>query len=897
MPDSSSSNPNDPTIHVPVARQRENASEETAAFVNSTTDVAMNVSTQSLVGKKFGDYLIEEELARGGMGVVYRARQVSLGRIVALKMILSGKLAGPDDVRRFTMEAEAAARLEHPNIVPIYEIGEIEGQHFFSMGFVEGGSLDRLLRENPLSPKVAAQLMIQVADAIEFAHSRQVVHRDLKPANILLTRRGSASGEGSNGSIDVSRTRRMSTGDRTLSGTSELEWIPKVTDFGLAKQMGSGSDLTGTGQILGTPSYMPPEQAGGNSKDIGTAADVYALGAILYRALTGRPPFQAATAMETVLQVLKQEPVPVRQLNAAVPSDLETICLKCLQKDPAKRYDSAGALADDLGRWLQGDPIQARPISRLEKSVRWFRKNPAIASAVAVSFIALGVIVAILYSANNRLTQQRDLAFQARNEAKEQSRMAESRLRRAIEVVNLMTARAASVEWAQKPELQSERQKILNDAVYFYQGLIADASDSVEVRREASKAYALLAGTQFVLNDLPAAQKAAEDCISLCRDLQKSDSGNLEYAARIAQMMSMIGTLHSLNGDNERASKDVMEGVKLIQEVADQQPEKIDYQIQALESMTFLAYAALPGGPQYAAIVNDLMGRIDSKIDQLNRNFKPTYKSQVAIAFANNVRAAYKNSQQKAAEALDLYREAIEILKTIKDQDAPDARSADQFLQTWAICHLNYGINGMGNGLSITEQNLKDIDEGLNYSRILLKCHPKAYVFKMQLMQALQVKAAAMNHIGKMDEAKTLQAEANAILGELIRDNPKQPWVLAMRAMQDSVALVEKIKGGDVAEFEKEIEQLLEIASPSNRANILYNAICAYSQAIPHLPDRKEAILERIRKLLSELQSLGTFDDPRQQSHMKTDKDLDPIRADIDLGSYFPALKTEEKQP
>jgi serine/threonine protein kinase len=889
MPDPQSSDRSEETIHVPQHVGLTNASDATAAFLDSNTDSAANVSTKSLVGKKFGDYYIEEELARGGMGVVYKARQGSLGRIVALKMILSGKLAGADDVRRFTMEAEAAARLEHPNIVPIYEIGEIEGQHFFSMGFVEGGSLDRLLRENPLSPKVAAQLMIQVAEAIEFAHGKQVVHRDLKPANILLTRRGSSSSEISQGSLELSQARRNSNVERSLLSNTELEWIPKVSDFGLAKQMGSGSDLTGTGQILGTPSYMPPEQAGGNSKDIGTAADVYALGAILYRTLTGRPPFQAATAMETVLQVLKQEPVPVRQLNPAVPSDLETICLKCLQKDPAKRYASADALADDLRRWLQGDPIMARPISRWEKSIRWFKKNPAIASAVAVGFLSLGVIVAILYSANNRLIIQRDFAIDARNEANKQSRMAESRLRRAIEVVNLMTARAASVEWAQKPELQEERQEILKDAIYFYQGLIADASDSLEVRREASKAYALLAGTHFVLNDLAAAQKAAQDCIDLCAELERSDPQNLEYTARIAQMTSMVGTIHSLNGDNDKAWQDVTRGSELIRKIADKAPDEISYQIQALEAMSYLAYAAIPGGTKYAESVVELMQAIDKTILRLKTGFEPTYKSQVAIAFANNVKAAYKNSEQKSSEAMELYREAIAMLKTIKDQDAPDARSADQFLQTWAICHLNYGINGTGTGDTISEENLRDIEEGLHYSRVLLQCHPKAYVFRMQLMQALRVQAAALARIGKAEESNLAMKESVQILEELMRDNPKQPWVLAMRAMQESVQLVERIRKGELQDFEKELIRLEELSSPTNRRDILYNSVCAYSQAIPHSPENKSLYLECIRKRLEEMRVLGALSDPRQQGHMKVDTDLDPIRSEIDWEQYFGA--------
>ena len=272
----------------------------------------------------FGDYEIERELGRGGMGVVFQARQISLNRPVALKMILAGQLADETDVKRFYTEAEAAANLDHPGIVPIFEVGQHEGQHYFSMGFIEGRSLAQRLTEGPLPPREAADLMARVADAIDFAHQRRVIHRDLKPGNILLDPNGN----------------------------------PRVSDFGLAKRLQSDSGLTGSGQIMGTPSYMPPEQARGDRGEVGPAADVYALGATLYALVTGRPPFQAATAMDIVLQVLSDEPVPPRRLNASVPLDLETICLKCLQKEPARRYASAADLAADLRRFSGGEPIR-----------------------------------------------------------------------------------------------------------------------------------------------------------------------------------------------------------------------------------------------------------------------------------------------------------------------------------------------------------------------------------------------------------------------------------------------------------------------------------------------------------------------------------------------------------
>ncbi|MBI3863704.1 MAG: serine/threonine protein kinase [Planctomycetia bacterium] len=296
----------------------------------------------------FGDYELLEEIARGGMGVVYKARQANLKRIVALKMILVGQLANDEEIKRFYAEAQAAARLEHAHIVPIFEIGQHEQQHYFTMAFIDGESLAHRVSREVLPPREAAAIILKVVRAISYAHVEGVVHRDLKPANILMDRAGE----------------------------------PHITDFGLAKRVGTGevddespAQLTVTGQVLGTPSYMPPEQAAGRTAEIGPLADVYSLGALLYCLLAGRPPFQAASPVDTLLQVLEKEPVSPRALNAAVPRDLETICLKCLEKEPHRRYDSAKALADDLQRYLDGEAIVARPLGLVEKALRLARKH------------------------------------------------------------------------------------------------------------------------------------------------------------------------------------------------------------------------------------------------------------------------------------------------------------------------------------------------------------------------------------------------------------------------------------------------------------------------------------------------------------------------------------------
>jgi WD40 repeat protein/tRNA A-37 threonylcarbamoyl transferase component Bud32 len=297
----------------------------------------------------FGDYELLEQIAQGGMGVVYKARQLSLNRLVAVKMIRSGLLATDADVKRFSAEAEAAANLRHPGIVPIYEVGVHDGQHYYSMEYVEGRDLSQIVHDNPLAPAKAAAYVRDMAEIVEYSHREGVVHRDLKPANVLI--------DGS---------------DRV-----------RITDFGLAKRVGSDADLTTTGQVIGTPKYMSPEQAAAQHALIGPASDVYALGSILYELLTGRAPFRSDSAIDILRQIQEDDPVRPQLLNARLPKDLETICLKCLEKEPRRRYASAQDLADELGRYLRGEPIKARPLSRTTRAVRWCRRKPVAASLLA----------------------------------------------------------------------------------------------------------------------------------------------------------------------------------------------------------------------------------------------------------------------------------------------------------------------------------------------------------------------------------------------------------------------------------------------------------------------------------------------------------------------------------
>ncbi len=379
---------------------------------SETPDIGWHLPSESTTGAPLPSipgYTIQRELGRGGMGVVYLARQVGLDRLVAIKMLPQGAEA-ERTLNRFKTEAEVIARLQHPNLIQIYEVGSVEGRPFFSMEYVPDGTLEALLGGRPQPPREAARLIQVLATAMHEAHRCGVVHRDLKPGNILLRREGERQGDAT---LDSAAWISSTAGPAA-------SFCPKITDFGLAKRLGEGEGLTLTHSVLGTPCYMAPEQARGDSKNVAETTDVYSLGAIFYELLTGRPPFKAATVWLTLQLVSSADPMPPHTLQPALPADLEVICLKCLEKSPAKRYPKVIDLAADLRRFLEGEPIQARPTPLLERGVKWARRRPGTAAAIAVGVVALASLLAGITYHNVKLQG----ALQA-----EQASAAESRRR------------------------------------------------------------------------------------------------------------------------------------------------------------------------------------------------------------------------------------------------------------------------------------------------------------------------------------------------------------------------------------------------------------------------------------------------------------------------------------
>lgn len=458
-------------------------------------------------------------LGRGGMGVVYSARQQALKRRVALKMVTAGVHASPEQLARFQIEAEAVASLQHTNIVQIYEVGEHKGIPFFALEYVDGGTLVERIADHPFSPRRAADLVKMLAVAVHFAHEHGIVHRDLKPGNVLMTKDG----------------------------------LPKITDFGLAKRTEEGaSSQTQAGSILGTPSYMAPEQAKGAVAEVGPLADVYSLGAVLYHVLTGRPPFIGSTLLETLELVRSQEPASVRQLQPRVPRDLDTICLKCLQKEPKKRYADAAALSRDLGHFLSGEPIEARPVGTLERFYRWCQRNPRVA---ALSGAVLGLLITVAITSTT-------LLFQIAKEKKQ----TELERQAAVEARDSATANERLAKEAQKQAEEAEKVAKHNAVIAGEQGRLAVIT-LYNVVTKVQKQLRLQPGNQKLRTDL-----LNDAFAGLTKVVSGSESSELVGRTKAAAHQ-LMGDISKELGRTEAALKDYQAAQKIVDALAAAEPD------------------------------------------------------------------------------------------------------------------------------------------------------------------------------------------------------------------------------------------------------------------------------------------------------------------------------------
>jgi serine/threonine protein kinase len=730
--------------------------------------------TPPTCGPELPDFEIQGVLGCGGMGVVYKARQLSLNRIVAVKMI-SADRAGATVLARFRAEAEAAARLQHPNIVQIHAVEQYKGQPYFVLEFVAGGNLADYLAANHLPARQAAQLVEALSRATHYAHQQGIVHRDLKPANILLGMRNTECG--------------MRNPEEQLSGSdSEFRTphsafrIPKIADFGLAKRLDETVGQTQSGAILGTPSYMAPEQASGLARDVGPAADVYALGAILYETLTGRPPFRAATALATLDQVRSQEPIPLSRLEPTVPRDLETICLKCLHKAPHQRYASALALGEDLQRFLSGSPILARPVRAWERLWKWARRRPAAAALVAVLLLAIVTLLGGGWIMNLRLHAEQQRAL--RNFEKTR------------ETVNLMLWHTGVDQLSEVPEALEVRLELFNAALQLYRELLEDKrnQDSTTLNNYAELMIAR-AHLQAERKQWDAAEGDYQEALTLLHDLVGKFPAQTRHRVARASAQHDRGQLQEARGRFKEAEADYEAAVTAL---------------DALDSADASVGSSL-------AIASDSLASILAKTGRAERA-EQLFRKAFGLC-ETRLAAAPEESGTKQRLALTAYdlglllkdtnhpKEAEEALRKAIDFWAPlagDQRGSRGFQHKLAHAYSVLGIQHLADRPAESEKLLK---EALSLFEQLAQRDPQRYQDELALGQ--HNLAQLYQSTGRPGEAEPLLVKAVSIREQLVQENPDNPYYQA--------------------ELAGDLHNLGHLYAASKRANL---ALAAYEKAI-----------------------------------------------------------------
>ncbi|HVX16304.1 MAG TPA: protein kinase [Pirellulales bacterium] len=761
---------------------------ETRAQFGDDTPAAHPGDPLEMLPKTVAGYEILGVLGRGGMGVVYKARQPGLKRLVALKMILAGGHASAADLARFRSEAEAVAHLLHPNIVQVYEIGEDDGKPYFSLEFVEGTSLSGKLGGKPQTPKQAAQYIHVLAQAMAVAHARGIVHRDLKPANILVSHEG------------------------TL----------KITDFGLAKRLEEGDGgQTRSGMILGTPDYMSPEQASGRVHEVGPPADIYALGAMLYEMLAGRVPLRGASVLDTLQQVVAKEPVAPTQLEPKVPRDLETICLKCLQKEPAKRYARVDELAEDLRRFLAGEPILARPISAAERAWRWCKRNPRVATlsgAVALLVLVWGVsasVVALKFKEKNAtIVDALDDAEKGWGEAKKGWDEAEKNLH--ASQVNEAEAKhnaEVSAQLAVRAEANADAAKDQHrKSVDLLIELGAHLEQRLQGRRSLLEKPELRALQGELLEMVRSAMTA------LAKELETSNVTNFA----MANTCFNLGDLLVRFGHGEEAMRQYRYGYKVVKQVVDEQPE------------SDLARANLA---QFLMQLGKMELELNDDAGSARKHFVEAHDLQQAIADKPQNNGNYTVVDNHRLLAFyDLYTGVADLHLGQPTEAARNFNAALAHREAWVqaepnnVTARNY-LAEVQYYLGVVNWHLNNLEATQDHFRKALTiCHgladtfPNDFSFKLDLAEMYGAYCDAKLRLGKPDEARAVVAKALEFLQAVLAHDPdfvsRQALLAQNYERQGLIALAKQETDEARQRFDeaRKIRGDLELVDPKNQS-------------------------------------------------------------------------------
>jgi serine/threonine-protein kinase len=843
--------PDDGTVALgPGESPRGNASVAFATSMADSTGPSIDPTTGRPVPHVSG-YEILGELGRGGMGVVYKARQKKLNRLVALKMVLSGGHASPDALARFLVEAQSVAALQHPNIVQIYEVGEHDSLPHFSLEFVDGAPLDRALAGKPQKPLDAAKLVETLSRAMHFAHAHAILHRDLKPANVLLTSDG----------------------------------VPKITDFGLAKKLEGDSSQTKDGSIMGTPSYMAPEQARGELKTLGPSADIYSLGAMLYEMLVGRPPFLGSSPFDTIMQVIKEEPVPPSRLMPKLPTDIETICLKCLQKEPSKRYASAELLAEDCRRFIAGEPILSRPISPAERAWRWCRRNPRVASLLAtvaglLVLVAVTSTVSALTIAEERNLKeiQRKDAVDAREVAEAAKKAADENAKAAADQAGLaLTTMQVLIDKVQTqldeaPRTQQIKRDLLETAMEGLKAVAKEAERSTSIEATMLGAHMQMGGMFRQLGDTEDAMHEYEKSLDIARRRAAANPDNDASQANLAAVLSQVGDMRQeLERDVDAAQACYRESLAICETLSAKPPSAVGTQSptklldRLAEANKNVALTLLKQGNPGESL--PLLEKVVTLRQELVAMAPDVQAFQQTLAQAYNIlgEVCFLNGDTKAA--LTHYDECIAQREKILANDPGDIQATFELAESCG----NYGdvLIRLGDNGGARRQ----FERALERFNGLMALDDQNILFKVMAGSSAYRMGVLARRAGDMAEADRHFAEALELREAIVALDPKNDarrmeLMLALaRTGADSraIEIAEEVRAGS-----KDPELLCEVAR--------CYAQCAAALRASDVP-RAEAYADRAIAALAEAIDEGYSD----RVAFDTDPDLDPIR---DLPGY-----------
>jgi serine/threonine protein kinase len=721
-----------------------------------TTVVAAVASGPGVPGplpRALGRFQIVRELGRGGCGIVFLARDPRLGREVALKVPHLEAVLAPDLRQRFLREAQVTAGLDHPHIVPVYEAGEEGPFCFIASAYCPGQTLGEWLRQRAeLVPgREAAALAATLAEAVQHAHDRGVLHRDLKPANVLLSFRREPQGYSS----PLSPAGRGEEVAPTV-GARLSEAIPRIADFGLAKLLDGDpgatppGDATQSGAILGTPNYMAPEQALGRNKDVGPAADVYGLGAILYEMLSGRPPFQAETVLDTLEQVRSREPVPPSRLRPRIPPDLETICLKCLRKEAQRRYASARELAEDLGRFLAGEPIRARPVSRRERIRRWVRRRPAVAALLGATGLLTLLLLLGGWWYGVRLRSERDRA--------------EKHFQMALQAVDQMLTEVADEQLVHLPHMEEKRRALLEKALGFYRRLLQGKSTDPAMRAKTALAYQRVADIQRLLGRHAEARAAYGRAIALLGSLAEDYPAVPEYRQHLAGSHNFLGEVLRTTAHPRQARQAYEHAREIQKRLAAEFPGEPDFR-QELARTSYnlgilLKDTSRPGAAEQAfARAIDLLAPLVRRFPR-----QPAYRQELARCYLNL--GPVLRSTQRPRLAEERYGQGRQLLRQLTDEfpRRPD------FQYELAVCSNNLG--NLLAGLRRHEEAARAYDQALERFQALASDFPRVPVYRKELANTHNSLGALLANTRRFAEARKAWDQARDLLARLARAYP-----------------------------------------------------------------------------------------------------------------------------